>query len=52
MKSADIEKILIIDDSLTQATQLKAILDDNYDITVAQTAEVGLSYASTGEYSI
>ncbi len=52
MKSADIEKILIIDDSLTQAKQLKAILEDNYDITLAQKAETGLSYASTGEYSM
>jgi len=25
------EKILIVDDSLLQATQLKAIIDDEYD---------------------
>lgn len=52
MKSEDREKILVVDDSLIQAKQLKAILDEDYDITVAQTAQEGLSYASTGEYSM
>ena len=33
------EKILIVDDSLLQATQLRGILDDKYDVTIAQTAE-------------
>lgn len=28
------EKILIVDDSLLQATQLKAIIDDEYDVTI------------------
>lgn len=46
------EKILIVDDSPTQATQLKSILVDDYDITIAHTAEKGLSYASTGGYSM
>ena len=36
------EKILIIDDSRAQAAQLKSILNDDYDITVAYTAEEGL----------
>ena len=33
------EKILIVDDSILQAAQLKAILADEYDVTVVQTAE-------------
>ena len=37
------EKVLIVDDSRLQAAQLKSILDDEYDITIAQTAEDGLS---------
>lgn len=46
------EKILIVDDSLVQATQLKAILEDDYDITIAQTAEDGLHRASNEDYSL
>ena len=46
------EKVLIVDDSPTQATQLKLILDADYDITIAQTAEEGLSYASSGGFSL
>ena len=46
------EKILIVDDSLLQATQLKGILDDKYDVTIAQTAEDGLSRASSEDYSL
>lgn len=46
------EKILIVDDSLLQAVRLKEILDDEYEITIAQTAEDGLSHASTGNYSL
>ena len=42
------EKILIVDDSAVQAIQLKTILETDYDITIAQTAEDGLAYASTG----
>ncbi len=48
----DVEKVLIVDDSRLQAAQLKSILDDEYDITIAQTAEDGLSYASAGGYSL
>ena len=36
------EKILIVDDSALQATQLKSILKDEYDITIAQKGEEGL----------
>ena len=46
------EKILIVDDSALQAAQLKAILEDEYDVTVAQTAEDGLRWASGGNYSL
>lgn len=46
------EKILIVDDSPLQAAQLKAILDDEYDVAVAQTAEDGLRQASDGNYSL
>lgn len=44
------EKILIVDDSPLQAVQLKAILEDEYDITIAQTAEEGLYRASNEDY--
>lgn len=46
------EKILIVDDSLVQATKLKIILEDDYDITIAQTAKEGLDYASSRDYSL
>ena len=40
------EKILIVDDSVVQAAQLKSILESEYDITIAQTAEDGLRRAN------
>lgn len=46
------DKILIVDDSRLYAAQLKSILEDAYDITVAYTAEDGLMYAGTGVYSL
>lgn len=46
------EKILIVDDSLLQATQLKRILEDDYDITLAHTPDDGLSLAGSGDYSL
>ena len=46
------EKILIVDDSIVQAAQLKAILTDEYDVTVAQTAADGLRRASNENYSL
>ena len=36
------KKILIVDDSATQAARLRSILDDEYDVSVVQTAEEGL----------
>lgn len=46
------EKILIVDDSVMQAAQLKAILETDYDITIAQTAEEGLRCASSEDFSL
>ena len=46
------EKILIVDDSLLQATQLKSIVEDEYDVTIAQTAEEGLRLAAAGDFSL
>ena len=46
------EKILIVDDSLMQATQLKSILDDEYDVTLAQTAEDGLRRVNEENFSL
>ncbi len=46
------EKILIVDDSLLQATQLKAIIEDEYDVTIAQTAEDGLRRAHAEDFSL
>ena len=46
------EKILIVDDSFVQSTRLKSILDDEYDVTIAQTAEDGLSCVRDGNFSL
>lgn len=46
------EKILIVDDSAVQAAHLKAILDGEYAIAVAQTPEEGLRRASSGDFSL
>lgn len=46
------EKILIVDDSLFQAAGLKKILSGDYEVTVAQTADEGLAYAGSGDYSL
>lgn len=46
------EKILIVDDSLLQATQLKVILEAKYDVTIAQTAEDGLGKARNEDFSL
>lgn len=46
------ERILVIDDSPVQANLLKSILDDVYDVTMVHTAESGLHYAKTGDYSL
>ena len=52
MRGKNMEKILIVDDSVTQAAKLKSILEDEYEVTVAQTAIEGLSFASTGKFSL
>lgn len=46
------EKILIVDDSCLQAAQLKSILEDEYEITIAQTGEEGLNLASSENFSL
>ena len=46
------EKILIVDDSLLQAAKLKEIIDDEYDVAIAQTAEDGLRRASQEDFSL
>ncbi len=46
------EKILIVDDSIVQSTQLRNILQDEYDITIAQTAEDGLQLACSQDFSL
>lgn len=46
------EKILVVDDSLVQAAQLKSILESDYEITLAHTAEEGLRKASLEDYSL
>lgn len=46
------EKILIVDDSVIQAGQLKSILDDDYEVTIAQTAEEGLNHARIEDFSL
>ena len=45
------EKILIVDDSVVQTAQLKSILEDEYSVTTACTAEEGLrrARAAAGE---
>ena len=46
------ERILIIDDSPVQAERLKSILQDDYAITLANTAEMGLKYAREGDFDL
>ena len=46
------EKILIIDDSPVQASLLASILKDEYDITVANTAQAGLDCVRSEAYSL
>lgn len=46
------EKILIVDDSMVQAAQLKSILEDDYDVTVVHTAEDALKLAGSGDFSM
>lgn len=46
------EKILVIDDNRLHAQQLKTILEKEYEITIAQTAEEGLQYINRENYSL
>ena len=46
------DNILIIDDSPVQAKMLKAILEDDYTITLANTAEAGLDCARNGSFCL
>lgn len=46
------EKVLIVDDSLAQSAQLKSILEDEYDITVAHSTEDGLRWARDERFSL
>ena len=48
----EMEKVLIVDDSPVQAAQLKSILDDDYNITIVQTAEDGLKAVSADNFSL
>ena len=40
------ENVLIIDDSMLQAAQLRSIIKDDYDVTIVETAEDGLDRKS------
>lgn len=46
------EKILIIDDSIVQSAQLKTILEGEYEVSAAQTAEEGLRLVTAGDYAL
>lgn len=46
------DKILIVDDDRLYASRLKSILEDEYEITVAETAEEGLYFIGTENYSL
>lgn len=46
------EKILIIDDSRVQAEALKRILENDFEITINDTAAKGLESAKSGSYSL
>ncbi|MBD5550701.1 MAG: diguanylate cyclase [Lachnospiraceae bacterium] len=46
------EKILIIDDSRLHSAQLKDILEESYEVTIAETAKEGLRYAGTENFSL
>lgn len=46
------EKILIVDDSMVQAAQLKSILASDCEVSIAQRAEEGLEQAGAGGYSL
>lgn len=51
-KRGKMDKILIVDDDRLHAARLRSILEDEYEITVAETAEEGLYYIGTENYSL
>lgn len=46
------DKVLVIDDSPVQTDRLRSILEADYDITLANTAEEGLRHAKEGGYAL
>lgn len=46
------DRILIVDDSLAQAAQLRGILEGDYETVSAQTAERALMMIGSGEFSL
>ncbi len=46
------EKILIVDDSSLQAANLRSILEDEYEVSVVQTARDGFEQANSGAFSL
>jgi len=51
-RSYDMEKILVVDDSVVQAALLKSILDSEYEVMIAHTAEEGLVCARSEDLSL
>ena len=45
---ANMDKILVIDDSLLQAEAVRSLLKDDYEVTVCGTAEKGLERREAG----
>lgn len=52
MRSARMQKILIIDENQEEAELLEVVLREEYQVTAVSTAKEGLSCAETGEYSL
>ena len=52
LRSGNMERILIIDDSMTQADVLKSILAGEHDVTVTHSAEEGLRLVRRGDFSL
>ena len=46
------DKILVIDDSAVQAEYLRSILQEDYDVTVCNTAREGLRAAKEGDFGL
>lgn len=46
------DKVLVIDDSVVQASFLKSILDSEYEVTACNTAEDGLNAAREGDFAL